>query len=152
LYGELHSKTTANADAERAELSHKLREALRHDDQLWLGKLIEALFSAGQSPHQFAVRILSQAQRTSPSAASTIAESMSLLSPDGDVWKLSEVPGINPAFLRALECERQSIKSAMTAGSKPSFFQALDCRRSPDGSSIQAFAGPEIRRIQPEER
>jgi len=76
---------------------------------------------------------------------------MSLLSPGGDVWKLSEVPGINPAFLRALECERQSIKSVMTAGSKPSFFQALDCRRSPDGSPIQAFAGPEIRRIQPEE-
>ena len=150
LYGEVQSQAIPNT--EPAEPWHKLREALRHDDQLWLEKLIEALSSAGQSPHQFATRVLSEAQKTSPSAASTIAESMWLLDPGGDVWKLSEVREINPAFLRALECETQLMKSARTAGSQTGFLHAFDCRRSADGSSLQAFTGPDTHPVQPGEK
>jgi len=136
-YGELQSQ--AKADAEQAELWHRLREALRHDDQLLLGKLIAFLSSAGESPHQFAVRVLSQAQKTSPSAAATIVESMAILSPAGDVWKLADVPGINPDFLSALECEKRVMNSV--PGSREAFLQAFNCRTSPDGSSVQAFTG-----------
>jgi hypothetical protein len=87
------------------------------------------------------VRVLFQAQKTSPSAAATIVESMAILSPAVDVWKLADVPGINPGFLSALECEKRVINSFPVAGSRAAFLQAFSCRRSADGSSVQAFPG-----------
>ena len=136
-YGEFQSRT--NADAERAELWQRLREALRHDDQPLLAKVSAFLVSAGESPNQFAVRVLSQAQKTSPFAAATIVESMAILNAAGDMWKLTEIPGINPVFLSALECEKQAMNSAPVAGSQAALLHAFNCRGSADGSSVQAF-------------
>jgi len=140
-YGEFQSRTQAVPEAERAELWHRLRDALRHDDQLLLGKLSALLSSAGESPNQFAVRVLFQAQKTSPSAAASIVESMTILSPARDVWKLADVPGINPDFLSALECEKRVMNSAPVPRSRAAFLQAFNCRTSADGSSVQAFTG-----------
>ncbi len=140
-YGEFQSQAKAIPATERPELWRRLREALRHDDQLWLGKLRAFLSSAGESPCQFAVRVLSQAQKTSPSAAATIVQAMAILSPAEDVWKLAEVPGINPDFLSALECENRAMNHVPVAGSRAAILQAFSCRTSADGSSVQAFTG-----------
>jgi len=139
-YGEFQSRTKADPDAKQAELWQRLREALRHDDQLLLAKLSAFLASAGESPNQFAVRVLSQAQKTSPWAAATIVESMAILNAAGDVWKLAEIPGINPAFLSALECEKRAMNSVPVAGFQAALRQSLNCRASADGSLVQAFA------------
>ncbi|HEU0007248.1 MAG TPA: hypothetical protein VFS12_14790, partial [Terriglobia bacterium] len=141
-YREFQSQAKTIPEATRPELWHRLWEALRHDDQLLLGKLTALLSSAGDSPYQFAVRVLSQAQKTSPSAAATIVQSMTILSPARDVWKLADVPGINPDFLSALECEKRVMNGAPKADSSGAFLEAFSCRTSPDGSSVQAFAGP----------
>ncbi|MGH9425434.1 MAG: hypothetical protein ACRD2L_03900, partial [Terriglobia bacterium] len=118
-------------------LWNRLREALRQDDQLLLGKLRALLSSAGGSTHHFAVRVLSQAQKTSQSAAASIVESMAILSPAADVWKLAEVPGINPDFLSALECQKRVMNSLLVGASS--------CRTSADGSSVQAFTASQTR-------
>jgi len=139
-YGELQSQTKAVPDAKQAELWQRLREALHHDDQLLLAKLSAFLASAGESPNRFAVRVLSQAHKTSPWAAGTIVESMAILNAAGDVWKLAEIPGVNPAFLSALECEKRAMNSVPVAGSQAALRQSLNCRASADGSLVQAFA------------
>jgi hypothetical protein len=139
-YGEFQSRTKAVPDAKQVELWQKLREALRHDDQLLLAKLSAFLASAGESPNRFAVRVLSQAHKTSPWAAATIVESMAILNAAGDVWKLAEIPGINPVFLTALECEKRAMNSVPVAGFQAALRQSLNCRASADGSSVQAFA------------
>ena len=139
-YGEFQSRTRAVPDAKQVELWQKLREALRHDDQLLLAKLSAFLASAGESPNRFAVRVLSQAQKTSPWAPATIVESMAILNAPGDVWKLAEIPGINPAFLSALECEKRAMNSVPVAGFQAALLQFLNCRASADASSVQAFA------------
>jgi len=144
-YGEFQTQATAISGAERAEFWQRLRKALRHDDQLFLGKLSAFLASAGKSPYQFAVRVLSQAQKTSPSTAATIVESMAILSPAGDDWKLADIPGINPAFLSALECEKQVMNSAPMEGFHAALLKALDCRNSENGSAVQAFAASQTR-------
>ncbi|MSO22589.1 MAG: hypothetical protein EXQ58_04895 [Acidobacteria bacterium] len=140
-YGELQALAKTIPDAEREELWHRFRDAMRHDDQLLLGKLSAFLSSAGEFPNQFAVRVLAQAQKTSPSAAASIVESMAILSPAGDLWKLADVPGINPDFLSALECERRVMNSVPAADVQATFLQAFNCRGSADGSSVPAFAG-----------
>jgi hypothetical protein len=76
----------------------------------------------------------------SPWAAATIVESMAILNAAGDVWKLAEIPGINPAFLSALECEKRAMNSVPVAGSQAALRQFLNCRASADASSVQAFA------------
>jgi len=138
-YGEFQSRTNAVPDAERAELWQRLREALRHDDRLLLAKVSAFLASAGESPNRFAVSVLSQAQKTSPFAAATIVESMAILNAAGDMWKLTEIPGINPVFLSALECEKREMNSVPVAGFQAALLQAFNCRASADGSSVQAF-------------
>jgi hypothetical protein len=139
LYGELQSRTKAVPDAKQAELWQRLREALRHDDQVLLAKVSAFLASAGESPNRFAIRVLSQAQTTSPSAAATIVESMAILNSAGDVWNLTEVPGINPVFLSALECEKRAMNSVPAAGFQSALLQGFSCRTAADGSSLQAF-------------
>ena len=111
-YGRFKTQAKAVPEANRAGLWHSLKEALSHDDQPLVGKLSALLASTGESPNHFAARVLSQTQNTSPSAAATIVESMAILSPAGDMWKLAEIPGINPAFLSALECEKRAMKRA----------------------------------------
>jgi hypothetical protein len=141
-YGKFQTQAKAVPEAEWAELWHRLQEALRHDDQLLVGKMSALLASSGESPNHFAARVLSQAQKTSPSAAATIVESMAILSTAGDVWKLAEIPGINPVFLSALECQKQVMNSVPVAGFRPALLQAYSCRTSADGSSVQAFTAP----------
>ena len=138
-YGAIQTQANAAPDAERAELWQKLREALRHDDQLLLARLSAFLVSAGESPNHFAARVLSQSQKTSPSAAETIVESMAVLNAAGDMWRLNEMPGINPIFLSALECEKRAMNSVPVAGFQAALLQAFNCRASADGSSVQAF-------------
>ena len=138
-YGALQTQANAAPDAERAELWQKLREALRHDDQLLLARLNAFLVSAGESPNRFAVKVFSQSQKTSPSAAERIVESMAILNAAADMWKLNEMPGINPVFLSALECEKRAMNSVSVAGFQAALLQALNCRASADGSSVQAF-------------
>jgi len=144
-YGEFQTQATAVPAAERAEFWQRLRKALRHDDQLLLGKLSAFLGSDGESLYQFAVRVLSQAQKTSPSTAATIIESMAILSPAGDLWMLADIPGINPAFLSALECEKRVMNSAPMEDFHAALLEALDCRNSENGSSVQAFGASQSR-------
>jgi hypothetical protein len=151
-YREFQTQAKRVSETDQPGLWHSLREALRSDDQLWLRKLSAFLSSAGESPHQFAVRVLSQAQKTSPSAAAMIVESMAILSPAVDVWKLAEVPGINPDFLSALECERGAMNNVPAAGYRTASLQALTCNGSADGSPIQAFMGSQSHPAQSIER
>jgi hypothetical protein len=141
-YGTFQTQAKAVPEAGRAELWYRLKEALSHDDQLLVGKLSALLAPSGESPNHFAARVLSQAQKTSPSAAATIVESMAILSPAEDVWKLAEIPGINPVFLSALECQKQVMNSVPVAGFRPALLQAYSCRTSADGSPVQAFTKP----------
>ena len=147
-YGRFQTQAKAVPEANRAGLWHSLKEALSHDDQPLVGKLSALLASTGESPNHFAARVLSQAQKTSPSAAATIVESMAILSPAGDMWELAEIPGINPAFLSALECEKRAMKSVSVAGFRPAFLQAYSCRTSADGSLVQAFTSPLLQPIE----
>jgi hypothetical protein len=140
-YAELQPQARTPPDAERAELWSRFRDALRQDDQLLLGKLLAHLSSTGDSPNQLAIRVLSQAQRTSPSLGSTIAASMAILDSVADVWKLADVPGMNPDFLNALECAKRAMKGIPAPGSRAALLQAIKCKTSADGSSVQAFTG-----------
>jgi hypothetical protein len=144
-YGMLQSGTEALPTAEPAARWEKLRQALRHDDQLLLEKLFTFLAAAGESPSQFAVRVLSQAQKTSPAAAASIVESMATLSPVEDVWRLARVPGINPDFLRALECQKRKMHDDPAGGARAALLQGFSCRTSGDGSSVQAFTSSSSR-------
>jgi hypothetical protein len=138
-YRELQRPAKTTPDADQAELWPRFRHALRQDDQLLLGKLIALLSSTGDSPNQLAIRVLSQAQRTSPSLESTIVASMAILGSVADVWKLADVPGINPDFLNALECEKRALNGVPAAGARAALLQAFKCKTSADGSSVQAF-------------
>ena len=139
-YGAFQIQAEAAPVAERSELWQKMHEAFRHDDQILLAKLRAFLASAGESPNQVAVRVLSHAQKTSPLAATTIVQSMAILNAAGDVWKLTEIPGINPVFLSGLECGKRAMNSVPVAGFQAALLQAFNCRASVDGSSVQAFA------------
>jgi hypothetical protein len=147
-YGEMQSQAQPTPEAGRVELWHSLREALRRDDEVFLGRLIGFIAAAGESPHQFAAKILSQAQKTSQSAAATIVESLAIVSPSRDVWNLASVPGINPEFLNALECEQRALDSIPMEGSPAAILHAINCRRSANGSSVQAFAESQTRPAQ----
>jgi hypothetical protein len=138
-FGAFQAQANAAPEAGHAELWQKLREALRHDDQLLLARLSAFLASAGESPNRFAVRVLSQSQNTSPSAAETIVESMAILNTAAGMWKLNEIPGINPIFLSALECEKRAMNSVPVSGFQAALLQSFNCRASADGSSVQAF-------------
>lgn len=140
-YGEFQSHGKTVADTRKPELWHKLRGALRRDDQLLIGKLNAFLSSVGEAPNQFAAKVLSQAQKTSPSAAATIVKSMAIISPAADVWTLADVPGINPEFLSAIECENRVMHDVPAAGFRTAFLEAFNCLRSAGGSSVQAFTG-----------
>lgn len=144
-YGVIQSRTEMVQGADPAELWDKLRQALRHDDELLLGKLSAFLSTAGESPNQLAVKVLAQAQNISPSAATTVVRSMATLSPAGDVWKLAEIPGINPAFLSALECEKRALNSVPVGGFQAALLQAFNCRNSDNGSPLQAFTASPTR-------
>lgn len=144
-YGVLQSRTKMVQGAEAAGLWEKLRQALRHDDEILLGKLSTFLSTAGESPKQFAVKVLAQAQNTSPSAAATVVRSMATLNPADDVWKLAEIPGINAAFLSALECEKRAMNSVPVAGFQAALLQSFNCRNSHNGSPLQAFTASPTR-------
>jgi hypothetical protein len=138
-YSEARSKLTTSPDPKRQELWRGLRQALQNDDRSYLEKLKAFLATTGASPHQLAAKVISEVQKTSPAAATAVVEGMAVVNSDGDIWKLAEVPGINPDFIGALECDRKAMKEFLATASSPALLQACRCRQYADGSSIQAF-------------
>jgi hypothetical protein len=138
-YSEWQSKLTTSPDVKRQELWRGLRQALQNDDRSYLGKLRALLAKTGVSPHQWAVKVISEVQKPSPTAASAVVEGMAIVNSDGDVWRLAEVPGINPDFIGALECERKAMKDFLATGSSAALLQACRCRQYADGSYVLAF-------------
>jgi hypothetical protein len=140
-YGEFHDDK-ASGKPDQAELWRRLWDALRRDDELWLVQLRNWLSGVGESPHQFALRVLSEMQATSPRAASTIVKSLAILSPSGDLWQLAELPGINPDFLSIVECEKRSWNRVSVAGFRPALAEAFNCKPAGEGQVVQAFERP----------
>ena len=147
-YAGLQTEPTTATDADQKSWQ-SLWEALRQDDQAFLGEAKLLLSSTGELSNQFVVRILSDAEKTSPAAASTILRSMAILDPVGNVWKLATIPGIAPDFLAALECERSAMEGAVAADFRGAVIRAVNCRGSADGRTSQAFAAPPVLPAQP---
>ncbi|PYV85938.1 MAG: hypothetical protein DMG05_21510 [Acidobacteria bacterium] len=139
-YAELQSQLMTNPDVKQQELWRKLRQALQNDDRTYLDKLNALLAEARVSPPQFAAKVISDAQKTSQTAATSVVEGMEIVNSEGDTWRLAEIPGINPDFIRALECDRRAMKDFVATASHASFVQAGSCRKYADGSDILAFA------------
>ncbi len=108
--------------------------------RVYLDKLNSLLAKIGVSPHNFAAKIISDVQKEEQTSSSAIVEGMGIVNPVGDIWKLAEVPGINPEFLQALECGKRAMKDFHATGSKAAVIQACNCRKNADGSYILAFA------------
>jgi hypothetical protein len=141
-YAELQTQVKSGPDVKRQEeLWRSLREALENDDRTYLWKLKGLLAKTGASPLQFATKVVSDAQKTGHTAGA-IVEGMRIVEAEGDVWKLAEIPGINPDFIHALECDRKAMKHFFATGSNAAFVQACSCRKYTDGSNILAFATP----------
>ena len=122
------------------ELWRQLRKALENDDRTYLEKLTALLAMQGVSPHQFAAKVVSDALKTSQSSAAAIIQALRIVNPEEDTWKLAEIPGMNPAFLSAIDCERRIMKDFIATSSTSALVRACDCRKSPDGEPIMAFA------------
>ncbi|PYV39732.1 MAG: hypothetical protein DMG06_22370, partial [Acidobacteria bacterium] len=121
------------------ELWRRLREALQNDDRNYLYQLNALLATTGVSPHQFAAKVIANVQKTTPTAASAVVEGMGAANPEGNIWRLAEIPGINPDFIRALECDRKAMKDFLATASNAAFVQACGCRKYADGAYILAF-------------
>jgi hypothetical protein len=139
-YSELQFQLMTNPGAKQPALWRKLREALQNDDRSYLEKWNALLAKAGVSPYQFAAKVISDTQKTSETAATAVVEGMGIVNPEGDIWRLAEIPGINPDFVRALECDRRAMKDFFATASNTALVQACSCRKYADGSSVLAFA------------
>ncbi len=47
---------------------------------------------------QFAARVVLEVQKTNHTAAATVVEGMAIVNSGEDIWRLSEIPEINPEF------------------------------------------------------
>ena len=139
-YSELESQLVADPDRKQQELLRRLREALQNDDRTYMEKLNSFCTRTGVSPNDFAAQVGSGTQKTSLTAAAAVVEGMGIVSPEEGSWKLADISGINPDFIRALECDRRATKDFLATGSNAALIQAVNCRRSPEGSYITAFA------------
>ncbi len=117
-----------------------LRSSLLKDDQTYLDQLKILLAKTGTSPGQFAAKIIQDARRISPAAESAVMEGMNTVDPPGDLWRLAEIPGINPDFIQAMSCDKAKMREFISAGSLGVLIQACNCRYPRDGSFFQAFA------------
>ena len=147
-YSELQSQLMTNPDVKQQELWHRLRQALQNDDRAHMEKLNSLLARVGVSPHNFAAKVISAAQKTSQTAATALVEGMGIVKPEEDVWKLAEIPGINPDFIQALECDKKAMKDFLATDSSTAIAQASSCRKYVDGSYIQAFAAKRVEQAQ----
>ena len=138
-YSELQSQLMTNPDVKQQELWRKLREALQNDDRTYLAKLNALLTKTGVSPRQFAARVISDVQKTRHTAAAAVVKGMGIVDPDRDIWRLTEIPGINPDFIRALECDSRAMKDFFATASNAAFLQACRCWKYDDGSYMLAF-------------
>jgi hypothetical protein len=136
---ELQSHLMKTPDVKQQGLWRGLREAIQNDDRSYLGQLNTLLTKSGVSPSQFSARIVLDVQKTNHTAAATVVEGMAIVSSGEDIWKLSEIPGINPDFIRSLDCDKKAMKDFSEAGSDATYLQARNCRKSAEGSSILAF-------------
>jgi hypothetical protein len=139
-HSELQFQLMTHPDVKQQELWGRLREALKHDDRAYLEKLNTLLAKTGVSPGQFAAKVISDAQKKSHTAATAVVEGMGIANPEGDIWRVAEIPGVNPDFIRALDCERRAMKDFFAGGSDAALIQAGSCRKYADGSYILAFA------------
>ncbi len=138
-YSEIQSVGVTNPNVKQQELWRRLRQALQNDDRTYLKKLNALLVTTGKPPHQFAAEVISDAQKVSPTAAAAVVEGMGIVNLDGDIWRLAEIPDINPEFIRALDCGRRAMKEVLASGSNAAFVQLCSCRKYADGSYILAF-------------
>ena len=136
---EFQFQVIPNPDIKQRELWRRLREALQNDDRNYLYQLNALLATTGVSPHQFAAKVIANVQKTTPTAASAVVEGMGAANPEGNIWRLAEIPGINPDFIRALECDRKAMKDFLATASNAAFVQACGCRKYADGAYILAF-------------
>ncbi len=139
-YSELQFHLVATPDPKQQELWRRLREALQSDDRTYLEKLNALLANSGVSPPQFAAKVVTSLQKTSQTAATFVVEGMEIVSSEGDVWKLSEIPGVNPDFIRSLQCEQKAMKDFVATATDAALVQVSSCRKYADGSEILAFA------------
>jgi hypothetical protein len=138
-YADLQSRLMATPDVKQQELWHRLREALQNDDRTYLERLRALLAKTGISPHQFAAQIISDAQKASQNSAPSVVEGLWIMGLGEEGWRLTEIQGVNPDFIRALECDRSAMKDFFVAPSNSALVRASACRKSADGSQILAF-------------
>jgi hypothetical protein len=139
-YSQLQFQLMISPGAKRPELWRQLREALQNDDRTYMEKWNALGAKTGVSPNQFAAKVISDAQKTSETAATAVVEGMGIVNPEGDVWRLADIPGINSDFVRALECDRRAMKDFLATASNAALVQVCSCRNYADGSSVLAFA------------
>jgi hypothetical protein len=139
-YAEIQSQLMTDPDNSRQELWRRLREALQNDDRAYLEKLKSLLTRTGVSPRLFAAKVVSDAQKTSHTAAATVVEAMGIVNPEEDIWGLADITGVNPDFVQALGCDRRAMKDFLATGSKAAFIQTCSCRKYANGSYILALA------------
>ena len=136
---ELESHLMKPPDVKQQGLWQGLREAIQNDDRSNLTRLTELMTKSGVSMPQFAARVVLDLQKTNHTAATTVVEGMAIVNVGEDIWMLYEIPGINPEFIRSLECDKKAIKNFYATGSDDAYFQVRNCRKSAKGSSILAF-------------
>jgi hypothetical protein len=139
-YSELQSQLMVKPDVKQQELWRRLSEALQNDDRTYMEKLNALLAKTSMSPGHFAARVISDVQKTRPKAATAVIEGMGIVNPEGDNWRLADIPGINPDFIQALQCDRKAMKDFFAGGSNTALVEACSCRKYADGSHILAFA------------
>ena len=139
-YSQLQLRLMTSPDVKQQELWRRLGEALRNDDRTYLAKLNALLANTGVSSPQFAVKVMTSLHKTNQSAATFVVEGMEVISSGEDVWKLAEIPGINPDFIRALQCEEKAMKDFVGPAANAALVTASGCRKYADGSDILAFA------------
>jgi hypothetical protein len=136
---DLQSSLMATPDLRQQRLWHQLREALKNDDRTYLERLKDLLAKSGVSLQQFAVRVISDTQKTNQNSASSVVEGLWIVGLGEDGWRLAEIPGVNPDFIQALKCDTKAMKDFIATPSNAALVRACDCKRSADGSQILAF-------------
>jgi hypothetical protein len=116
-----------------------LRSSLMKDDQNHLDQLKALLAATGTTPGQFAAKVIENARKIAPDAASAVMEGMNIIDPQGTMWNFAEIPGVNPDFLLGMRCDKAKMNEFISGGSVGPLIQACNCRYQQDGSSLQAF-------------
>jgi hypothetical protein len=137
---DLQSSLMVTPDLRQQRLWHQLREALKNDDRTYLERLKDLLAKSGISPQQFAVKVISDTQKTSQNSVASVVEGLWIVGLGEDSWKLAQLPGINSDFIRALDCDQKAMMDFVTAPSTSALIRACGCRQSAHGSQIVAFA------------